>query len=106
MNKKIIKITLAILLLLCLFKMPYWYYQLLRIFGTIGFAYLSWKEYDEKLKFTPVLFGISAILLNPIIKISFDRNTWQIIDAILAIILLITYIFEKRIQMLLKNSPT
>lgn len=105
MNKKIIKIGLAILLLLCLFEMPYWYYQLLRIFGTIGFAYLSWKEYEERLKLTPILFAISAILLNPIIKISFDRNTWQFVDIILATILFITLLFEKKIQLFLKNKP-
>lgn len=105
MNKKIIKIGLVILLLLCLLEMPYWYYQLLRIFGTIGFAYLSWKEYEERLKLTPILFAISAILLNPIIKISFDRNTWQFVDIILATILFITLLFEKKIQLFLKNKP-
>lgn len=104
MNKSSIKILLILLLLCCLFDLPYWYYQLVRIFGTIGFAYLSWKEYAERLKITPILFAISAILLNPIIKISFDRNTWQFVDIILAAILLITLIFENKIQLLLKNN--
>ena len=105
MNKSSIKIFLILLLLCCLFDLPYWYYQLVRIFGTIGFAYLSWVEYEERLKLTPILFAISAILLNPIIKISFDRNTWQFVDIILETILFITLLFEKKIQHFLKNKP-
>lgn len=105
MNKSSIKMFLILLLLCCLFDLPYWYYQLVRIFGTIGFAYLSWKEYKERLKLTPLLLAISAILLNPIIKISFSRNIWQFVDIILAVILLLTLLFEKKIQLLLKNNP-
>lgn len=98
MSKLIIKISLIIALLLCLFEMPYWYYQLLRIFGTIGYVYLSYQDYNAKIKFTPQIFIASAIILNPIIKISFDRNTWQVVDTTLAIILLISILYDYRIK--------
>ncbi|WP_367158792.1 DUF6804 family protein [Lutibacter sp.] len=102
MNKVIIKTILIFALLLCLFKMPYWYYQIVRIFGTIGFTYLAYIDYKIKIKFTPQIFIVSAILLNPILKISFDKNAWQIVDIFLAILLVLTILFERKIQ-LLKN---
>lgn len=104
MNSRIAKIILALLLILCLFDMPYWYYQLVRIFGTIGFAYLSWSEYKSNIKFTPIIFGIGAILFNPIIKISFDRDAWQVIDILFAAIILINLIYEKKLNKFLNNK--
>jgi len=92
-----IKATLIIALLLCLFDMPYWYFQLVRIFGTIGFAYLAYVDYKSKMKFTPYVFVIAAILLNPIFKISFGRSMWNVIDVILALILLLTLAIGKKL---------
>ncbi len=88
---------LIVSLLLCLFDMPYWYYQLFRIFGTIGFVYLAYIDYKSKIKITPQLFVAFAIVINPILRISFDRDTWHIVDLIFAIIVIVTVFFEKQI---------
>ena len=93
------RISLIIVLLFCLFEMPYWYYELLRIFGTIGFVYLAYQDHKAKLKYTPQIFVAAAILLNPIIKISFGRGTWQIFDLILIMLLLVTLLFEKKMRL-------
>lgn len=93
-----IKISLTILLLLCLLDMPYWYYQLVRIFGTIGFAYLAYIDYKNKVKFTPYIFGIAAILINPIAKISFGREMWNVIDIVLAGILIVSFFKRKKLK--------
>lgn len=93
-----IKILLIIILLLCLFDMPYWYFQLVRIFGTMGFAYLAYYDYKNKIRFTPYVFGVAAILLNPIAKISFDREMWNIIDVILAVILILSMFLENNLK--------
>jgi hypothetical protein len=95
---------LFLMFILSIFEMPYWYYQLLRIFGTIGLAYLAWLYYKAKLKYLPIIFSVGAILFNPIIKISFDRYAWQILDISFAIIVLVSLIFEKRINNYLKNG--
>ena len=97
-QKNSIKIILIIALLLCLFDMPYWYYQLLRIFGTIGFAYLAYIDYKARIKYNPQFFVVAAILLNPIIKISFDRGAWQVVDIILAVLLIISIFVEKKLK--------
>jgi hypothetical protein len=92
------KISLILAFLLCLLDMPYWYYQLLRIFGTIGFIYLAYLDYKSKIKIIPQLFVACAIVINPILKISFERDTWHIVDFILAIMIIATIIFEKQIK--------
>lgn len=96
-KKNLTKFSLIFALLLCLFDMPYWYYQLFRIFGTIGFVYLAYLDYKSNFKITPQLFIACAIVINPILKISFDRDTWDIVDLILSIILIATIFFEKQI---------
>ena len=102
-KKNLTKFSLIVALLLCLFDMPYWYYQLFRIFGTIGFVYLAYIDYKSKNKITPQLFVACALVINPILKISFDRDTWHIVDLILAIIVIATVFFEKQIK---KNLST
>ncbi len=104
MNKNLIKIILIIFFLLCLIDLPYWYYQLVRIFGTIGLAYLAFIYYNVKTKYLPIIFGVGAILFNPIIKISFDRDAWQVIDVLFAVIIILSIIFEKQLNKYLKNG--
>jgi len=104
MNKNLIKTILIILFLLCLIDLPYWYYQLVRIFGTIGLAYLAFIYYSIKTKYLPFIFGVGAILFNPIIKISFDRDAWQVIDVLFAVIIILSIVFEKQISKYLKNG--
>lgn len=98
-----VKILLIVLALLCLLDLPYWYYQLFRLFGTIGFIYLASLDYRSKLKITPQLFVACAIIINPILKISFDRDTWHIVDLILASILIATILLERQIKKISKN---
>jgi len=93
-----IKISLIVILLLCLFDLPYWYYQLVRIFGTIGFAYLVYVDYKAGVKYTPYVFGVAAILLNPIIKNSFGREMWNVIDVVLAVMLILTIFLKDKLR--------
>ena len=95
-TKIVIKLFIIIALLFPFLKMPYWYFQLLHIFGTIGFAYLAYKEYKENIKFTPKLFAIAAVIFNPIIKIAFHRQTWLIIDMILVVLIFLSIILDKK----------
>lgn len=89
--KQLVKIVLAIVLAMCIFKMPYGYYQFVRLSGCIGLIWLTY-EYGKSLLAIPCI--LSAILLNPIIKIHFDRDTWNIIDVIIAIALVIWVIVD------------
>jgi len=97
-RNNLLKVLLSIVFLLCLLRMPYWYYQLIRIFGMVGFIYFAYADNKDKIKITPQLFVIAAIIINPIIKIPFRRNTWQIIDIILAVVLLFSIIWINKFK--------
>lgn len=47
-NAIIVKITLSILFLLCLLKMPYGYYQAARFAGMLGFGLLAYHNYQKE----------------------------------------------------------
>lgn len=87
--KIVIKSIIAILLIGCLLKMPYGYFQFIRIAGCIGFVYLAYTEFEKKNMVTGISCAGIAILLNPIFKIHFTRHLWNTIDVIIAILLII-----------------
>ncbi len=94
LNETIIKIVLSILFLVCLLDMPYGYFQLVRFLGMVGFAILAYNTYQKNQTWF-VIWLASAILINPIFKISLGREIWNIVDVIWAI-LLIASIFIKQ----------
>ena len=87
-----IKITLSVLLLVCLFDMPYGYYQFVRFIGMISFGLLAF----EKNQTWFVIWISSAILINPFLKIALGRDIWNIIDVLWVILLVVSMILNKR----------
>jgi hypothetical protein len=87
---KIIKIVLAILLLICLFDMPYGYYQFVRFLALIGFGVLAYLSYSNKRNIEIIIFISLAVLFQPLMKISLGREIWNIVDTLVAIGLVIT----------------
>jgi len=93
-----LKIVLSILLLLCLLKMPYGFYQLVRYLAMVGFAILAYKASERQDKTEMVIYICLAILFQPMAKIALGRNIWNFVDIIVGIGLIVT-IFIKRDQM-------
>lgn len=85
----ILKVILAVLFIICLFDMRYSYFELIRFFGTFGFIYLASINYAEENRWW-YFWTVSALLLNPFLRISLDRLTWNIIDIIWAILLIVS----------------
>lgn len=92
--KILIKSILTILLIGCIARMPYGYYQFIRIFGCIGFSYLAYIEFEENKIVTFILCVAAAILFNPIAKIYLERKLWNKIDIVVAILLVIWIIID------------
>ena len=92
--KTVIKLLTILLLAGCLLKMPYGYFQFVRLAGFVLFGWLAYKENQEKRPILALLCILAAILLNPIVKIHFIRQLWNIIDAILAGLLIIWVIVD------------
>ncbi|MFV0163093.1 hypothetical protein OBK04_05435 [Empedobacter falsenii] len=87
---KIIKIVLAVLLFLCLAKMPYGYYQFVRFAGLIGFAILAYQANQQGRQTEMIIYGGLALLFQPFFKIALGRELWNIVDVIVGIGLLIS----------------
>ena len=96
--EKTIKIGLAVLFLGCLAEMPYGYYQLVRFLGMIGFGILAFNENEKGNNGLFIFWLLSAILINPIFKISLGRELWNTIDVIWAVILMGSLFFRNADQ--------
>ena len=98
MNSSIIKIVLAIVLFLCLFNMPYGYYQFVRFAAMAAFAYLAFSANEQNKKNEVFIFIALAILFQPFVKIALGRTIWNIVDVVVGVSLLISLITTKKEQ--------
>jgi len=92
----ILKIGLSILLLLCLFNMPYGFYQLVRFIALIGFSILAYQSYRQSKQTEMIIYGVLALLFQPFLKISLGREIWNIIDVIVGIGLIVSIFRNKK----------
>ena len=84
----VLYIGLAVLLFLCLFSMPYGYYQLVRVLSMGVFAYLAYLEFQSRNIDRLVVFIVLAILFQPLVPITLGRLIWNIVDVLVAFYLL------------------
>lgn len=84
--KKIFNLqTIAmILLLIAVFPLPYFYYQVLRWIITGLALYLGFESHEKKDKNWTFVFIIVAIMFNPIISIHLMKEAWIIVDLVTA----------------------
>ena len=97
MNIKIIKSVLAILLMLCVLKMPFGYYELVRFISLIGFGYLGFISYKKGNQNEMKVFVSLALLFQPFIKVALGKDIWNIIDVLVSIGLIFS-IFNKQLN--------
>ncbi|TLF44825.1 DUF6804 family protein [Maribacter aurantiacus] len=88
--EKVLKIILALLFLLCLFPLPYGYYEIVRFLALIGFVYLAYQTYQKGNEKAAFIYVALAILFQPLFKIALGRTIWNIVDVIVGIGLLIS----------------
>ena len=94
--ESLIKLALAILLLICLFHLPYGYYQLIRYIAVVGFAFLAWFAYERKNTVLVILFVALAVLFQPLVKVPVHRSGWVVIDVAVALGLVVSVIADLR----------
>jgi hypothetical protein len=88
------KILAILFLLEALGDNPYGYYQFLRWTMLIIGGYSAYSFYKLRNKIWLLIFSIIALLFNPIIPFTFQRETWQMIDIVVAIIFIVS-LFKK-----------
>ena len=87
MDKLIYKIGLglAVALIVCLFRMPYGFYTLIRFASMVYFVCLAVIFYKDQKTSLSVVAGALALLFQPFVKIVLDRATWHFVDIIVAL---------------------
>lgn len=76
----VIMYGVAGMLLFALAPLPYGYYTLLRIVVTIFFAWSAVVSHDRHHQVLPWIFGLLALLFNPIVPVYLSRDIWAPID--------------------------
>ena len=94
--ENLIKIALAIMLIICLFHMPYGYYQLFRYSAMVGFAILAYFQYEKKNIPLVIMFVALVLLFQPLLKVPMGRHSWIIIDVLVAGGLLISLFVQNQ----------
>lgn len=92
------KLLLAVLMLLCLAPMPYGYYQLVRVVAMIAFAIMAYQYYVKEKVPLAIIFGGLALLFQPFIKVALGRTLWNVVDVIVAVLLIVLAISGFRKQ--------
>ena len=85
---KQVYLILAALMLLCLAPMPYGYYMLVRFMAMVVFGIMAYSYYMNNKAIAATVFGVLALLFQPIYKIALGRVTWNVIDVLVAVLLI------------------
>ena len=93
---KQVYLILAAMMLLCLAPMPYGYFQLVRFVAMVVFGIMAYRYYQNQKMVATWVFGILASLFQPIYKIALGRVVWNVVDAIVALLLIALFIIEWR----------
>lgn len=90
-------IVCAVLLFLALAKLPIGYYTFLRIAVTVVSILIIVEQYKkEAVNFWGVIFGVIAILFNPIIPVYlYKKSLWMPVDVVAGLVFLI-YSFKRK----------
>jgi len=94
--EKLIKIALSILLSICLFHLPFGYYQLVRFIAVVGFVILAYYKFKRKNIPMGIVFVGLALLFQPFVKVPLGRQVWGIIDVIVAAGLVVSIFLENQ----------
>ncbi|MDD7526453.1 MAG: DUF6804 family protein [Bacteroidaceae bacterium] len=93
---KIPLFILSVLLLLCLLPMPYGYYMLVRFVSMVAFGVMAYRYYTQSKVALTVTFASLALLFQPFIKIALGRTIWNVVDVIVAILLMLLWMKERK----------
>ncbi|MBO7569954.1 MAG: hypothetical protein J6T11_06360 [Bacteroidaceae bacterium] len=93
---KYLYLILSAILLLCLLPMPYGYYTFVRFVSMVAFGVMAYRYYTQHKMALIITFGALALLFQPFIKIALGRVMWNIVDVIVAVLLIVLWVKEWR----------
>jgi len=84
------KLIAAVMLFAALGHHPYDYYTLLRWVTCGVCAYTAYQAVQKDKLGWVWVFAIAALVMNPIIPVHLKRDTWALVDVVLAVLLLVS----------------
>lgn len=94
--QQVVRWMLVGLLSVALFPIPlYGYYVLLRVLTSAGCLYLGWQAYNRQQEAWVWIYGVVALLYNPIYSFHLGRVVWCVVNVITLAILL-THSYRSR----------
>ena len=96
-----ISMVMVAVLLLCLAPLPYGFYTVVRLAVAIVAACWAYKFFNSGQRALGIVACGVVLLFQPLLKITMDRVTWNVLDVILAIALLIL-VFGKNFKIVVK----
>lgn len=85
-----LKVALILLLVGCWFPMPYGYYELVRFAGLLGFALLAYDSYARGGPREAIAYAGLALLFQPFAKVALGRSLWELVDGVVALLLVLS----------------
>ena len=76
--------------------MPYGYYMLVRFVSMVAFGVMAYRYYTQSKVALTVTFASLALLFQPFIKIALGRTIWNVVDVIMAILLMLLWMKERK----------
>ena len=95
---KKVYLILAVLLLLCLAPMPYGYYMFVRFVAMVVFGVIAYQYHLRQKTVAMWVFIVLALLFQPLYKIALGRVVWNVVDVLVAILLIALFVLEKRLS--------
>ena len=93
---KYLYLILAAILLLCLAPMPYGYYIFVRFVSMVAFGVIAYRYYTQHKVVLTITFASLALLFQPFIKVALGRTMWNIVDVIVAVLLVVLWVKERK----------
>jgi len=102
---KQIFLFLAAMLLLCLAPMPYGYFMLVRFVMMVAFGWMAYQYYLRQKTMAMWLFVSLSLLFQPFFKIALGRLIWNIVDVLVAVLLVVLYVLERQWEKKSSKEP-
>ena len=97
---KQVYLAVAVMFLLCLAPMPYGYFMLVRFVATVAFGWLAYRYYKNNKVAATWIFGVLVLLFQPFYKLALGRTVWNVIDVIVAILMIALFLLGLVKQMI------
>lgn len=88
-------LILSIALIMCLLPFPYGFYTIIRLATAVIALCWTYRFYHRRKVALAIISGAIALLFQPFYKIALDRLTWNIVDVVLAVVIIYLVLNKK-----------